>query len=145
MIVNLKKHEGNLLFRILSPFKLFFYTILSHKKIQSLMSDSKHLDHYFIHKFPRLRSDINKNLLCVSCELCVKVCPTDALKIEKSGMVNLPQSFTSGEVPKNFFLDLEKCTKCHLCADICFVDAIDLTGQYDLDLKSVNLIESKLE
>lgn len=142
MIVNLKKYEGSYIFKIISMLRLIFYTLISYKKIQSLMKDSQHLDNYFIHKFPMLRKDINKNLLCVSCELCVDICPTKALKIEKGGMMDIPQTFTTGEVPKSFHLDLEKCIKCHLCSDICFVDAIELTGDYVFEDKVVNLIET---
>lgn len=130
MIINLKKYQQNILLKFYFNLKSLIIDLFSSSKTKTLVNDSKYLDSYFVHKYPALKKDISGHLLCVSCNLCVEVCPTKALDLKKSGMLNIPQTLTSGEVPKNFYLDVKKCIKCHLCADVCFVKAIDLNRDY---------------
>lgn len=47
---------------------------------------------------------------CHSCDLCVKICPTQALSLENKGNTNNPSKL---------WLTLSRCTQCTLCVEAC--------------------------
>ncbi|MBC76496.1 MAG: hypothetical protein CME64_10830 [Halobacteriovoraceae bacterium] len=61
---------------------------------------------------------------CVSCGLCVEICPTKAIKIEVDKKIQIPKTLTSGPAPKMFEVDHALCVQCSLCEQVCPVDAI---------------------
>lgn len=73
---------------------------------------------------------------CTLCNRCVRVCPTDALSIEKSDK-------THGV----FIIDLGRCCYCKNCENVCNFDAIHLTLNWKTssvvrdDLKKVSAVE----
>ena len=58
---------------------------------------------------------------CIGCMLCVRDCPSEAVKIEKTA----PKTFTC-----TFYLD--RCIFCGQCADSCNKEAIVMTQEYEL-------------
>ena len=58
---------------------------------------------------------------CIGCGVCQRVCPANAITIEK---------FEKQVV--NYSVDLNKCIFCGQCQFYCPVDAIKLTGTFDL-------------
>jgi len=65
--------------------------------------------------------------LCVGCKLCQKVCPTDALMIEK---VENPEEAEG----KRFtaVVQLDKCIFCGQCVDTCNKKALKNTSDFEL-------------
>lgn len=61
---------------------------------------------------------------CIACETCVKVCPTDVLRMDK-------------KTNKAIIKYVEDCQICHLCRLYCPVDAITITPE-----KSIPVIVS---
>jgi len=55
---------------------------------------------------------------CISCGLCVKVCPNQAIKLI--------------EETKKPRISLSRCIFCGECADACPVKAITMTKEYEL-------------
>lgn len=51
---------------------------------------------------------------CIGCELCVRICPSEALELKNK--------------KAEYFV--EKCTFCGFCARICPVGAIKITKKY---------------
>ena len=47
---------------------------------------------------------------CTGCTICVKACPTAAIKV----------------VNKKAIIDLDKCTLCGICVDVCKFKAIEI-------------------
>lgn len=56
------------------------------------------------------------NSRCIKCGTCIKVCPSDAIKIENN----------------EFIIDLKKCIFCGNCAFYCSQKAIIMSSQYEL-------------
>lgn len=134
MIVNL---EEKVPFALIKKIKGYVQTIFTgisfsfiHKKIEL---DSVNLKRFFKLGYPKLKLDSVGNTKCVSCQLCQDICPTSAIEVQKSNMVNFPSSLTTGESPLHFFLDVAACIKCGQCQQVCYVDALDLTGNYKVD------------
>lgn len=59
--------------------------------------------------------------LCVGCRLCVRVCPADALEIEKIG-----------EKQFKAVLQMDKCIFCGQCVDSCNKKALENTQAFEL-------------
>lgn len=59
---------------------------------------------------------INEN--CTNCQICYRVCPTEAL-------------FSNNSFSTIFFNPL-LCVKCHLCHDVCEVDAIEIQKEWSI-------------
>ena len=68
--------------------------------------------------------------LCVGCRLCEKVCPTDAIKIEK-----IIEKAEGEETEKKRFsavVQLDKCIFCGQCVDTCRKGALSNTRDFEL-------------
>ena len=68
---------------------------------------------------------------CIACKICEKVCPANAVKIEKK------------DDYIDFKLDLTKCIMCGNCMYYCPKSAINLSNEYELasDSKMSLIIE----
>ena len=80
--------------------------------------------------------------LCVGCKLCEKVCPTDAIKIEK-----LEKTDKNEETEKNRFsavVQLDKCIFCGQCVDTCRKNALRNTSDFELACGDKNALTVKL-
>lgn len=132
MILNLKKKNFWNIFKRIYNFMAFVrLDLLKRRTLKKLFRDSKQLQRLYYKKYPILNKSEEGNILCVSCGLCEDICPVDSIKIEKSGMFNLPTSPTQGAIPAKFILDVETCNKCNLCSIVCAVDAIELKGNFE--------------
>ena len=142
MILNLEKKvwidylkKG---FRVFSFIKSQF---LRRREFVALFEDSRELKRLFYSRYPRLVSSLDNSILCTSCGLCEKICPTNAMALETSNLFDIPDSLTQGEVPKSLRLDLQACNLCDLCEIICPVNALEMKGEYgnetSVDLVSV--------
>ncbi|MFA6431963.1 MAG: 4Fe-4S binding protein [Candidatus Margulisiibacteriota bacterium] len=58
---------------------------------------------------------------CIGCSICVKDCPSNAIKINKIGDKKFEME-----------IDLGKCIYCGQCADSCPKKAIDITPEFEL-------------
>lgn len=142
MIVNILNSERHVwLKNTFRFFKVFYFDLVQRRVRGQLFQDAKKLKSFFQTNYPKLSKDNNSNLLCVSCDLCQTVCPTNAIEIKKANMINFPKSLTSGESPMHFYLDVTQCIKCSECSDVCLVGAIELTGKYNAD--KVDLVADK--
>ncbi len=78
--------------------------------------------------------------LCVACELCSKICPTDCITV-------IPMEDDTGRgiadrVPKVWDVDLARCLFCGYCEDACPTRAVRLGREYEIastDLESAVL------
>lgn len=59
--------------------------------------------------------------LCIGCQLCVRDCPSNAIKINKIA-----------EKTFEMAIDLTKCIYCGQCADSCPKKAIEMTNEFEL-------------
>ncbi len=131
MIVNLfNRVKFPLIFKMKQILTVYTVDLQSYFRFQKLYQDANHLKQFFKYDYPRLKLDLAGNSSCVSCDMCQQICPTQAIELKKTNMVNFPKSLTSGEAPLNFFLDVTACTKCGQCLDVCAVDALELKAHY---------------
>jgi NADH-quinone oxidoreductase subunit I len=73
---------------------------------------------------PRLKTMENSDtLICTSCEVCEKICPSKCITIKSTG---------EGVAPKSFEIDLLKCVFCGFCVETCPEDALTYDRQKDL-------------
>jgi NADH-quinone oxidoreductase subunit I len=77
----------------------------------------------------RLRPRADGRPSCVSCMLCVTVCPSECLTVEAAEDPD-PEI---QKVPTRFIVDLTRCCFCGFCVEACPVDAIRMdTGEIRL-------------
>ena len=92
-----------------------------------------------------LNRDEQGRELCVACELCSKICPTDCITV-------IPMEDDTGRgiadrVPKVWSVDLSRCLFCGYCEDACPTTAVRLGREYEyasFDLSSAVLNKDQL-
>ena len=130
MILNLeRKSLKDFAIQIKTFFSVLPRQLLRKKEMSKLVKDAKELKRIYSIKYPKLKVYGENQTSCVSCGLCEKACPTDALKVkpvQKTDQINV----FNGDAPKAFHLDLQTCIQCGICKLVCGVDAIELTGEY---------------
>lgn len=140
MILNLEKKIWiDYIKKGLRVFPFIKSQLLRRRELVTLSNDSRELKRLFYAKFPRLLSSIENNIVCTSCGLCEKICPTSALKLKTSNLFEIPDSLTQGEIPKALHLDLNACNLCGLCEIVCPVNALDMRGGFESE-SSVDLV-----
>lgn len=82
--------------------------------------------------FPRLKEDEKGINQCISCGLCVDMCPTKAIKIETKKNVSIDLVNLTGVKPQKFEILKDSCVHCRLCINICPVQA--LTNDFSQDM-----------
>ena len=76
--------------------------------------------------FALLRSqEEGRELRCIACLSCAKVCPVGCIHIAGQGK-------GKERAPVSFFLDMGLCIYCHQCVEACPVEAITMTEEYDI-------------
>ncbi len=83
-----------------------------------------------------LNRDEEGRELCVGCELCSKICPTDCITV-------IPEEDDTGRgiadrVPKVWDIDLSRCLFCGYCEDACPTTAIRLGREYEFACTDLN-------
>jgi len=79
---------------------------------------------------------------CVSCMLCVTVCPSECITVEAA---EDPDPEVQ-KVPAKFVVDLNRCCFCGFCVEACPVDAIRMdTGEIRLASTSRTALETRLD
>ena len=75
---------------------------------------------------PRLKvkGDENGSTFCVSCGLCSKICPTQAITVEADTSIQFPKGLKTGPAPRVFEISDDLCLRCSLCVEVCPVDAL---------------------
>jgi len=73
---------------------------------------------------------------CIGCQLCVRNCPADAIKIVHINPEDKPKMVDGKPVPaKRKFkcvIDLSKCIYCGQCVDSCMKSALSLSQDFEL-------------
>ena len=64
---------------------------------------------------------------CIGCELCFRICPADAIRMEKINL-NLPRN-ARDEAPA---IDFNRCIFCGLCSEICPPQVLHHTHKFDI-------------
>lgn len=67
--------------------------------------------------FPSLKTGPDGKKSCISCGLCITVCPTQCLSLKGE----------YGAAPTEFIVETYSCVSCQLCKQVCPVDAIEST------------------
>ena len=79
-------------------------------------------------QYPEVLQDLGPNYrgmlklhidICISCTLCARICPSNALKMAKVGVREYPG------------ITYQRCIFCGFCVDICPVDALEMFGSHD--------------
>jgi len=79
--------------------------------------------------------------LCVGCKLCEKVCPTDAIKIDK---IEKTDTEETGEKRYTAVVQLDRCIFCGQCVDTCRRDALRNTSDFELACSNKDALTVKL-
>lgn len=73
---------------------------------------------------------------CIGCNICVRNCPADAIKITQVNQDEKPTEVDGKQVPaKRKFkcvIDLSKCIYCGQCTDGCPVKALSSSQEFEL-------------
>ena len=78
--------------------------------------------------YPEVLQDLGPNYrgmlklhigICISCTLCARICPSNALKMVKVDVRKYPG------------ITYQRCIFCGFCVDICPVDALEMSGSHD--------------
>lgn len=88
------------------------------------MYSRRYLGVHHIAMAPRLKRDEKGNSFCISCELCSKTCPTQAIDIKIDKNIQMPTDLKMGPAPMEFAINDELCVRCSLCVEVCPVDAL---------------------
>lgn len=90
----------------------------------------------------RLRPRPDGRPSCVSCMLCVTVCPSECITVEAAEDPD-PEI---QKVPARFVVDLTRCCFCGFCVEACPVDAIRMdTGEIRLATASRSALFARLD
>ncbi len=71
-------------------------------------------------------------LNCTACMLCMKICPTAAIRIDA------PMDENKRKQLKTFTVDNSLCCYCGLCEEACNFDAIKLANKYEWSTESID-------
>ncbi len=71
--------------------------------------------------------------LCIVCNQCVRVCPTDCITL--TGKKN-PDPEQKGKVIDTYNINFEICILCDLCTEVCPTEAVVMTNNYELSTYS---------
>ena len=115
---------GNIKYTLISMFTVFKHLF---KKPVTLEYPEKHL--------PPPEKFRGKPVVegCIKCGRCIKVCPSNAIKIEED----------------SYRIDLKKCIFCGNCTYYCPTHAVKMSGEYELatdntcDLELIYKLEDK--
>ena len=100
-------------------------------------------------RYPAIKADVPERFRgmlafdagrCVGCGLCQKVCPTNAIEIEKT-VIKIDET---EEKRYNAVVQLDKCIFCGQCADTCRKGALCNTTDFELASKDKNALTVKL-
>lgn len=72
------------------------------------------------------------DLNCTGCLLCMKACPTAAIRVDA------PRGEDKKRVLKSFTVDNALCCYCGLCEEACNFSAIKMAGKYEFSTLDIN-------
>ena len=75
----------------------------------------------------QLLRDGGGEIICVCCNLCVKACPTNAIRIEAG-----KKEGRKTRIPIAYDFEMERCIFCGFCVEACTFNAIALNHQFEL-------------
>jgi NADH-quinone oxidoreductase subunit I len=65
--------------------------------------------------------------LCIVCNMCVNVCPTDVITLTGKPHPDNPKK----KIIDTYNIDFQGCILCDFCTEVCPTDAIVMTAKYD--------------
>jgi NADH-quinone oxidoreductase subunit I len=76
-----------------------------------------------------LLDDENREMACVGCLACERICPSRVIKMKPSGKRDSPVTGKKRAYVDEFVLDLTACIQCELCIQVCNSDAIAMVRE----------------